>query len=138
MNHLGKPLVRLAGRLMLLAALAVATAACVYRMNIQQGNYLDPKAIEQLQVGMTRSQVRYLLGTPMVPDAFDRDRWDYLYFLKSKRLGRPERRLLTVHFDSDKVARIDREGFPQSPVPSSSPETGTAEASKAGTPTPSS
>ena len=57
--------------------IAVVGAGCVYRINIQQGNYLDPKAVEQLSVGMTRSQVRYLLGTPMVPNAFDTDRWDY-------------------------------------------------------------
>ena len=51
---------------MLFAALA---SGCVYRMDIQQGNYLEGKTVDQLQVGMTRSQVRYLLGTPMVPDA---------------------------------------------------------------------
>jgi outer membrane protein assembly factor BamE (lipoprotein component of BamABCDE complex) len=59
-------------------------SGCVYRMNIQQGNFLEPRALSQLQVGMTRSQVRYLLGTPMVPDAFDKDRWDYLYYKVSK------------------------------------------------------
>src|SRR5256885_5341454 len=57
--------------------LASALSACVYRMNIQQGNYLEGKTVDQLQVGMTRSQVRYLLGTPMGPAGFDKDRWDY-------------------------------------------------------------
>ena len=56
-------------------ALAVLAAlplgGCIYRMNIQQGNYLEGKTVAQLQVGMTRSQVRYLLGSPMVPDIFD-------------------------------------------------------------------
>ena len=60
-------------------ALGLVTAGtllsgCVYRMNIQQGNYLEGRTVDQLQVGMTRSQVRYLLGTPMVPDAFDKER----------------------------------------------------------------
>lgn len=96
----------------LLIAATLAAGGCVYRMNIQQGNYLDPKVVDQLQLGMTRSQVRYLLGTPMVPDAFDRDRWDYLYFLEARRLGKPERRLLTVYFEGDKVARVEREGMP--------------------------
>jgi outer membrane protein assembly factor BamE len=56
---------------------------------------------------MTRSQVRYLLGTPMVPDAFDKDRWDYLYYLKKGRLHAPEQRHLIVYFQDDKVARFD-------------------------------
>jgi outer membrane protein assembly factor BamE len=88
--------------------LAITASGCVYRMNIQQGNYLEPRAVEQLQLGMTRSQVRYLLGTPMIPDAFDSDRWDYLYYRKQGRLKSPEQRHLTVYFDGDKVARIDR------------------------------
>ena len=80
---------------------------CVYRMTIQQGNFLEDRAVTQLQVGMTRSQVRYLLGTPMVPDAFDRDRWDYLYFLKVGRLQKPFERHLIVYFQDDKVSKFD-------------------------------
>lgn len=95
---------------LLLVVLAAGASSCVYRMNIQQGNYLEPRALEQLQVGMTRSQVRYLLGTPMIPDAFDADRWDYLYYMKKGRLTSPEQRHLTVYFEGDKVARIDHHG----------------------------
>jgi outer membrane protein assembly factor BamE len=93
-------------------ALALLLTSCVYRMNIQQGNYLESKTIDQLQVGMTRSQVRYLLGTPMVPDAFDDSRWDYVYYLKKGRLKAPEQRHLIVHFQDDKVASIDRAAVP--------------------------
>jgi outer membrane protein assembly factor BamE len=85
----------------------VLLSGCVYRMNIQQGNFLEPRAVSQLQVGMTRSQVRYLLGTPMVPDAFDKDRWDYLYYLKQGRLKAPEQRHLIVFFEDDKVSKFD-------------------------------
>jgi outer membrane protein assembly factor BamE len=94
------------------AALCVSTvlSGCVYRMNIQQGNFLEPRAVSQLQVGMTRSQVRYLLGTPMVPDAFDKDRWDYLYYLKQGRLRAPEQRHLIVFFEEDKVSKFDNSG----------------------------
>ncbi|HEV7715300.1 MAG TPA: outer membrane protein assembly factor BamE, partial [Steroidobacteraceae bacterium] len=83
-----------------LVALGACTLlpGCVYRMNIQQGNFLEPRAVSQLQVGMTRSQVRYLLGTPMVPDAFDKDRWDYLYYFKKGRLKAPQQRHLIVYF----------------------------------------
>jgi outer membrane protein assembly factor BamE len=97
----------------LVFALALALTGCVYRMNIQQGNYLEAKTVDQLQNGMTRSQVRYLLGTPMVPDAFDDDRWDYLYYLKKGRLRAPEQRHLVVHFENDKVARVDRVAIPE-------------------------
>jgi outer membrane protein assembly factor BamE len=89
------------------ACAVVVLSGCVYRMNIQQGNFLEPRAVQQLQVGMTRSQVRYLLGTPMVPDAFDKDRWDYLYYLKKGRIHAPEQRHLIVYFEEDKVSKFD-------------------------------
>ena len=88
---------------------------CVYRMNIQQGNYLEGRTVDQLQVGMTRSQVRYLLGTPMVPDAFDKGRWDYLYYFKKGRLKRPEERHLIVWFKEEKVDKFERNNVPASP-----------------------
>lgn len=98
-----------------LIATATLLSGCVYRMNIQQGNYLEGRTVDQLTVGMTRSQVRYLLGTPMVPDAFDKERWDYLYYFKRGRLRRPEERHLIVWFKEDKVAKFDRNNIPESP-----------------------
>src|SRR5438445_12057113 len=92
-----------------LLLLAPLLAGCVYRMNIQQGNYLEGKTVDQLQVGMTRTQVRYLLGTPMVPAVFDKDRWDYLYYFQPGRLRKPEQRHLVVYFREDKVTRFDRD-----------------------------
>src|SRR4029077_9043208 len=89
--------------------LASALSGCVYRMDIQQGNYLEGKTVDQLQVGMTRSQVRYLLGTPMAPDLFDKDRWDYLYYFQRGRLKRPEQRHVIVYFKDDKVTSFDRD-----------------------------
>jgi len=97
---------------LLAAAAAAVLPGCVYRMNIQQGNYLEARTVDQLQVGMTRSQVRYLLGTPMVPDAFDKDRWDYLYYFKKGRLKRPEERHLIVYFHEDKVDKFERNNIP--------------------------
>jgi outer membrane protein assembly factor BamE len=87
---------------------ALATA-CVYRIDIQQGNVLEEDAIEQVQVGMTRSQVQFLLGTPMVADSFHRDRWDYAYYFRQGRSREIERRWLIVYFDGDRVVRLDRE-----------------------------
>jgi outer membrane protein assembly factor BamE len=98
-----------------LLATSTLLSGCVYRMNIQQGNYLEGRTVDQLQVGMTRSQVRYLLGTPMVPDAFDKERWDYLYYFKKGRWKRPEERHLIVWFKEDKVDRYERNNVPASP-----------------------
>jgi outer membrane protein assembly factor BamE len=81
-------------------------------MNIQQGNYLVAESVSQLKEGMTRSQVRFLLGTPMVPDAFDGDRWDYYYFFSSQRFKEPLKRRLTVYFADDKVQRYENLGVP--------------------------
>ena len=91
---------------MVLAALALA--ACVYRIDIQQGNLLDDEDINQVDVGMTRSQVQFLLGTPMVADSFHRDRWDYAYYFRQGRSPEATKRWVVVHFENDRVARIER------------------------------
>jgi outer membrane protein assembly factor BamE len=88
---------------------------CVYRMAIQQGNFLEPRLVEKLEIGMTRAQVRYLLGTPMVPNTFDTDRWDYLYDLQKGRVHAPVQRRLTVFFAADKVSRVEKEGADVAP-----------------------
>jgi outer membrane protein assembly factor BamE len=106
----------LAARLVtVLLLIGVAQTACVYRMPIQQGNFLEPRLVDRLEVGMTRAQVRYLLGTPMVPDTFDTDRWDYLYYLKKGRIHAPVQTRLTVYFAGDKVARFEKAGTQAAP-----------------------
>ena len=94
---------------LLLAAALFAGAGCVHRIDIQQGNFLDKEDIDRVAVGMTRVQVRALLGTPMVADPFRHERWDYVYYLKKGRLQKPERRHFIVFFDEgDKVTHIER------------------------------
>lgn len=88
--------------------LAVASAGCVYRVNISQGNYLEAKYLDQVQVGMTRSQVRYLLGTPMIADPFHPERWDYYYYFKAGKTQKVEKRLVVLYFADEKVARIEK------------------------------
>ena len=95
-------------RLFLSLAVGLLASACVYRINIQQGNFLDQAAVEQVKAGMTRSQVRYLLGTPMVADSFNKERWDYIYYLKKGRTRHVDSRRVTVYFDGEKVARLDK------------------------------
>src|SRR5689334_12324066 len=99
-------------RTILLATGALFASGCVYRMSIQQGNYLVTDSVSQLKEGMTRSQVRFLLGTPMVPDAFDNDRWDYYYFFDSRHVKQPLKRRLTVYFEDERVQRYENQGVP--------------------------
>jgi len=96
-----------------LASLSVLLGGCVYRMPIQQGNYIDGAAVRQLKVGMTRSQVRYLLGTPMIKDPFDVDRWDFVYFYKHGYFSRPYESRVTVFFKNGKVSRFTRDHVPK-------------------------
>jgi outer membrane protein assembly factor BamE len=105
------PTMRIPLRIALLV-LPALLAGCLYRMPVQQGNMLDNTQVEQLQTGMTRSQVLYLLGTPMVPDGFQNNRWDYYHYIDTGRgSGRELRvtRRLTVWFADDKVERIDND-----------------------------
>ena len=88
--------------------LTVLASACAYRMDIQQGNHLDAETVGQVQEGMTRKQVRFLLGTPMIEDPFHAERWDYVYFLKQGRERQGEEHHLIVYFSGDNVARIER------------------------------
>jgi outer membrane protein assembly factor BamE len=103
---------RLALPTILLAAGSFLASGCVYKMNIQQGNYLVAESVSQLKEGMTRSQVRFLLGTPMVPDAFDDSRWDYYYFFSSRQYKKPLQRRLTVYFEDERVQRYENQGVP--------------------------
>lgn len=89
--------------------LLCAATACVYEIDVQQGNKLEPQDIEAVKVGMTRNQVRFLLGTPVVSDPFRNDRWDYIYYFRAGRSDSPERRWLIVWFVDNVVVRIDRD-----------------------------
>ena len=77
-----------------------------YKIDIQQGNYVDQQMVAKLKPGMTRSQVRFILGTPLVVDPFRTDRWDYVYVLhKAGELI--EQRRIAVIFEQDKLKRIE-------------------------------
>lgn len=92
-----------------ITAVALLASACIYRMPIQQGNFLDDKDLDQIKVDMTRTQVRYLLGTPMVADPFTESRWDYVYTLKVGAISKAKRRHFIVFFNEDKVVKIERQ-----------------------------
>ncbi len=72
--------------LIIIAVLSLsACSSWVFRYDIAQGNYLEQKSIDKLQVGMTKEQVKFILGSPVVIDAFSDDTWNYVYTLKSGR-----------------------------------------------------
>jgi outer membrane protein assembly factor BamE len=91
------------------ACLLALLSACVYEIDVQQGNKLEPQDIESIQVGMTRNQVKFLLGTPVVTDVFHEDRWDYIYYFRAGRSNKPERRWIIVWFDENIVREVQRD-----------------------------
>jgi outer membrane protein assembly factor BamE len=76
-----------------------------YRMVIQQGNFISQEMVAQLKPGMTKEQVRFVLGTPLVTDIFHADRWDYVFFREMPD-GKKEQRNLSVVFEKDRLARV--------------------------------
>lgn len=94
---------------LLLPVVSLWLSGCVYRMSIQQGNVLEEDSVEQVTVGMSRSAVQFLLGTPMIADSFHAGRWDYPYYRRIGRSDNIERRWIVVYFDGDQVSRIERD-----------------------------
>jgi outer membrane protein assembly factor BamE len=86
----------------------VGSAGCVYRANVSQGNIVEEEDLDQVEVGMTRNQVRFLLGTPMIADPFHQDRWDYVYYVKIGRNDATAKRWVTILFDGETVEEIQR------------------------------
>lgn len=78
-----------------------------YRIDVQQGNVLTQEMVAQLRPGLTRDQVRFLLGTPLLVDMFHADRWDYVYRLQKGKNNEVETRRFTAYFDADgKLYRV--------------------------------
>jgi outer membrane protein assembly factor BamE len=77
-----------------------------YKMDIRQGNYVTAEMREKLKLGMSKQQVRYVLGTPMISDAFHGNRWDYIYRL-AQHGELVEKQRLTLYFEGDNLVRMD-------------------------------
>ena len=82
-----------------------------YKINIQQGVVVTQEMADQLKNGMTREQVRFVLGTPILTDPFHVDRWDYPFRFQPGR-GRIEERRFTVYFENDRLARYNGDALP--------------------------
>lgn len=83
----------------------VTSAITPYRIDVRQGNYITQDMVSQLKPGMTRDQVRFILGTPLVADIFHAERWDYIYSFKPGR-GEVQLRRFSVFFTDNKLARV--------------------------------
>ncbi len=96
----------------LLVTVTIITACSAYRPEIQQGNIVAEDMLAQLKPGMTKRQVTFVMGTPLIIDPFRTDRWDYVYQVKNGDAKVIEQKRLTLHFDADTLARIERGDTP--------------------------
>ncbi len=92
-------------RLSFIIALSVTLllSGCIrpYKIDIQQGNVVSAEQLEQLKTGMSKREVRYLLGTPLVVDPFHNDRWEYYYSFRAGGSKQAEHRRITIVFDNE-------------------------------------
>lgn len=94
----------------------IVPALTPYKMDIQQGNYVQPEALAKIKPGMTKSQVRFALGTPLVVDPFHANRWDYVYRLQ-QRGKLVEEHKVALFFDGDVLKKIDTDlAIPSAPA----------------------
>lgn len=109
--------------LLLSTCFALLLSGCfsVYKVEVQQGNVVTQDMIDKLKPGMTRSQVRFVLGTPLVTDAFHADRWDYYYYLRPSNKDAGESQRLTVIFKNDTLVSVrgDQPGKTENQPPQS-------------------
>jgi len=91
----------------------IITQFGVYKLDINQGNYISQDMVDKLKTGQTKAQVKTILGTPLITSAFRDNRWDYVY--EYQRNGRVrEHRQFTVYFKEDALARWEGDEMPQS------------------------
>jgi outer membrane protein assembly factor BamE len=93
----------------LIACALALSSGCVYRANISQGNLIEQEDLDQVEVGMTRNQVRFLLGTPMIDDPFHASRWDYIYYLNMGRKDATFKRWVSIKFEDNVVVEIRKD-----------------------------
>lgn len=91
----------------ILALLAIAGCVRPYKLEVQQGNVVTQEMLEKLRPGLTKSQVRFVLGTPLIADPFHPERWDYVYVYKKHATAPAETRHLTVIFEGDTLTRVE-------------------------------
>ncbi|SQG00349.1 outer membrane lipoprotein [Paucimonas lemoignei] len=95
-----------------LLALAGCSFPGVYKIDIQQGNVVTQDMIDQLRPGMTRRQVRFIMGNPLLTDTFHADRWDYLYSLQPGGGERQQERMTLIFNSNDQLVSLNGDFMP--------------------------
>ncbi len=108
-----KRVIRTIVPLALVMVLGAAVSACVYRVDVQQGNEITADMISELNPGMTRRQVVKILGYPLVSDPFNRNRWDYFYSYKSGKTREMTRRSAKLLFEGDYLTSVESDIAPE-------------------------
>lgn len=96
----------------LLFAFGLSGCGLIYTVDVQQGNLLDKRLVDQLKPGMSRRQVLLALGTPSISSPFEQQRWDYVSSIQ-RRGKKMQTRTLTLYFEGDALARIEGDYFPE-------------------------
>lgn len=91
-------------------------------MEIQQGNYVSQQAVSQLKLGMTKDQVRFVLGTALLADIFHEDRWDYVYWRRRENSRVVEERRFALFFKDGTLNRIEGDVVPTGEWRASAPQ----------------
>lgn len=112
---------KLASRVLLVSLCVLSLSGCnffpgVHKLNIQQGHIITPEMVSKLQLGMTKRQVRFVLGNSLLPDTFNDNRWDYYYSLKRGRDGDFVKHLFTVYFENEKLVKTEGDYLPGKPA----------------------
>lgn len=91
---------------LLLLVLPLCACEIIYKLPTRQGNVLEQEDLDALELGMSREQVKFLLGTPIAASAFRTDRWDYVGYYKNPR-GKVYTRTVSLYFEGDSLARME-------------------------------
>jgi len=95
----------------LIASVVIFINGCTIHIpDVQQGNVLEPDVLAQLHTGLSKKQVQFLMGTPIIRDAFHPERWDYIYLFTSQD-SKTIRQRVTLFFDHDVLSRIETDGI---------------------------
>jgi len=97
-------------RLFIVLIFSVFLGACtIHRLDVQQGNIIKDEQVEKLKIGISKRQVRFIMGTPLIEDPFHDNRWDYVFTMQPGTERKvTEYQRVTVYFDQDKLSKVDK------------------------------
>lgn len=108
---------KLTSRVLLVTLCVFSLASCrffpgVHKLNIQQGHIITSEMVSKLNLGMSKRQVRFVLGNTLLPNTFNDNRWDYYYSLKRGKDGTTKTHLFTAYFEGDKLVKTEGDYLP--------------------------